>query len=174
MQPTYEPRSARSAGVRWSSATTSAMPMRPPGVSTRCISASTAGLSTDRLITQLEVTTSTVSAGGGADALGREQHVDAAARAEVQDGLAAAQLGDGGGVAAAEAGQQRGLGEGLLLVGGVLVDAEPLLVGGGVGGAAAGAVAAAVGGLAAAAVVGDLAGAGLLGGGGVAGTDLLA
>jgi hypothetical protein len=36
-----------------------------PGLRTRKVSANTAGLSTDRLITQLEITTSTVSAGSG-------------------------------------------------------------------------------------------------------------
>jgi hypothetical protein len=43
----------------------SAMPIRPPGTSTRNISASTAGLSADRLITQLEITTSTEASGSG-------------------------------------------------------------------------------------------------------------
>ena len=38
MQPAYEPRSARSSGVRRSSATMSVIPMRPPGRSTRAIS----------------------------------------------------------------------------------------------------------------------------------------
>jgi hypothetical protein len=41
------------------------MPMRPPGLSTRKVSANTAGLSTDRLTTQFEMTTSTVAAGSG-------------------------------------------------------------------------------------------------------------
>jgi hypothetical protein len=45
------------------------MPMRPPGVSTRYISASTAGLSTDRLITQLEITTSTAASGSGTSSM---------------------------------------------------------------------------------------------------------
>ena len=39
--------------------------MRPPGLSTRNVSANTAGLSTDKLITQLEITTSIVFAGNG-------------------------------------------------------------------------------------------------------------
>jgi hypothetical protein len=52
-------------GVRWSSATTSLAPRRPPGLRTRKVSANTAGLSTDRLTTQLEITTSTVAAGSG-------------------------------------------------------------------------------------------------------------
>ena len=65
MQPTNEPRSARSAADRRSSATTSLIPMRPPGLSTRAISVSTAALSTDKLMTQFEITTSTESAGSG-------------------------------------------------------------------------------------------------------------
>jgi hypothetical protein len=51
MHPTQLPRSAGCAGVRVSSATTSLIPSRPPGRSTRNFSANTAGLSTDRLIT---------------------------------------------------------------------------------------------------------------------------
>jgi hypothetical protein len=39
--------------------------MRPPGLSTRAISASTAALSVERLMTQFEITTSTESAGSG-------------------------------------------------------------------------------------------------------------
>ena len=49
----------------WSSATTSVMPIRPPRTSTRYISASTAGLSVDRLMTQLDITTSTDASGSG-------------------------------------------------------------------------------------------------------------
>ena len=52
-------------GESRSSATTSLIPIRPPGLSTRAISVSTAGLSTERLITQFEITTSTESAGSG-------------------------------------------------------------------------------------------------------------
>jgi len=48
-----------------SSATTSDTPTRPPGFRTRNVSANTASLSTGRLITQLEITTSTVFAGSG-------------------------------------------------------------------------------------------------------------
>ena len=157
MQPTYEPRSARSSEVRWSSATTSLIPIRPPGLSTRAISSSTAGLSTDRLITQFEMTTSIESAGNGicsitplrkctfvtpasrsvpacecehlvghveavgdsgrSDSLGGEDHVDAAAGAEVEDGLALAQVRDCGGIAAAERGERRGLGQLAALLG---------------------------------------------------------
>jgi len=65
MHPTYDPAAARSAGRSPSSATTSEMPIRPPGVSTRNISASTAALSADKLITQLEITTSTEASGSG-------------------------------------------------------------------------------------------------------------
>ena len=65
MQPTYEPRSARCAGVKASSATMSLMPMRPPGRSTRAISRKTAGLSAARLTTQLLITTSIEPAGSG-------------------------------------------------------------------------------------------------------------
>ena len=65
MQPTKLPRSARSSGESRSSATTSLIPILPPGRSTRPISASTAGLSTERLMTQFEMTTSTEAAGSG-------------------------------------------------------------------------------------------------------------
>src|SRR3989304_2021857 len=90
------------------------MPMRPPGRRTRAISAKTAGLSPGGW-----------GAGGGEHLVGhveaedpaarthasrREEHVDAAARAEVEDALALVQLGDRDGVAAAEAGQARRLG----------------------------------------------------------------
>ena len=44
-------------------------PDPPAGVSTRNISASTAGLSTDRLITQLEMTTSTEPSGSGTSSI---------------------------------------------------------------------------------------------------------
>ena len=54
-----EPRSAALGGRESSSATTSLTPIRPPGLSTRAISVSTAGLSVERLITQFEMTTST-------------------------------------------------------------------------------------------------------------------
>ena len=46
---------------------------------------------------------------GRADPAGREDHVDPAAGAEVEDALAGSELGDGGRVAAAEAGEDRGL-----------------------------------------------------------------
>ena len=121
--------------------TMSLIPTRPPGRSTRAISANVASLSPDRTMTQFEMTTSTdasssgicsmraveeldvrraglggVAAGqlehldggvepvgepGRADPAGRQQHVDAAAGAEVQHGLAGLQVGDGDRVAAA-------------------------------------------------------------------------
>ena len=113
-----------------------------PSASTRNTSASTAGLSGDRLTTQFEMTTSTepsasgrssmvplrnstlvapalaafarasvehlvghvdaVREAGRADPAGRQQHVDAAARAEVEHALPRAQLRDRQRVAAAE------------------------------------------------------------------------
>ena len=65
MQPTKLPRSARCSGLSRSSATTSEIPIRPPGRRTRAISVSTAGLSVERLITQFEITTSIEPAGSG-------------------------------------------------------------------------------------------------------------
>ena len=144
MQPAKSPRSRRSSGLRRSSATTSVIPIRPPGRRTRAISVRTAGLSAERLMTQLEMTTSTESAGrdrldqtleevdvgdprlsrvllrerehlvghveavggsGRADTLRGEDDVDAAAGAEVEHDLALVQVGNGGGVAAAQAGE---------------------------------------------------------------------
>ncbi len=122
-------------------------PTRPPGFSTRAISVRTAGLSTERLITQFEMTTSTLLAGSGicldhpleemhvrdarlrgvllrerehlvrhvepvggpgrADPLRRQDHVDPAARAEVEHRLALVQIGDRDRVAAAERREHR-------------------------------------------------------------------
>src|SRR5690606_3979452 len=65
MHPTQEPLSARSSGVREASAATSEIPMRPPGLRTLAISEITAGLSADRLMTQLEMTTSMVASSRG-------------------------------------------------------------------------------------------------------------
>src|SRR6185312_7402571 len=65
VQPAWAPRSSRCAAVRRSSARMSEMPSRPPGRSTRKLSAKTAGRSVDRLITQLEMITSTESPGSG-------------------------------------------------------------------------------------------------------------
>ena len=63
---------------------------------------------------------------GGADAAGGEQHVDAAAGAEVEHGLALVQVGHRGRDAAAERGQQRGVGQLVLLAVGVEAGAEEL------------------------------------------------
>ena len=160
------------------------MPIRPPGLSTRAISVSTAGLSIERLITQFEMTTSTESAGSGicsitplrkctfatpasaafcrasasissvmsrpyatpgrADALRREDHVDPAARAEVEHRLALSQVGDSGRVAATERGERRGLGELAALLGVVERLAELRRVALAVGAARAAAATAAV------------------------------
>ena len=65
MQPTYDPRAARSSAESSSSATMSVMPIRPPGRSTRLISRNTAGLSAARLMTQLLMTTSIELLGSG-------------------------------------------------------------------------------------------------------------
>ena len=131
--------------------TTSDTAKRPPGLSTRNASASTRSLSAERLITQLEMITSTESSGsgialdlaleeldvvdaglalvlarqrqhlvghvepvglaGGADPPRGEQHVDAAAGAEVEHRLARVELGQRGRVAAAERGRHRLCGE---------------------------------------------------------------
>ena len=69
MQPLNEPRSARSSALSASSATTSLIPIRPPGRRTRAISASTAALSAARLMTQLLMTTSIEAAGSGIDSI---------------------------------------------------------------------------------------------------------
>ena len=161
MQPAWPPRSSRWAGVRWSSARMSEMPRRPPGRSTRKLSAKTAGRSVDRLITQLEMITSTELSGSGiasiwprrnstfsapaaralararssissvmsrpyalpgrADPAGRQQHVDAAARAQVQHRLTRPQVRHRDRVAAAQAGPHRRLGQ----AAGVRVPGEP-------------------------------------------------
>ncbi len=65
MQPTYAARSARVASSMPGSAITSVTANRPPGLSTRATSRSTRGLSVERLITQLERTTSTLLVGSG-------------------------------------------------------------------------------------------------------------
>ena len=72
-----------------------------------------------------------VGLAGRADAPGREQDVDPAARAEVEDRLALVQVGDRGRVAAAEAGELGRLGQGVAVVGVVEAGAEqlPLFVG---------------------------------------------
>ena len=141
----------RWAGVRSSSARMSQMPSRPPGRRTRKHSANTAGRSVDRLITQLEMITSTEPSGSGiasiwprrnsafcapacarvgpgqvqhllghvqavrlpgrADPAGRQQHVDAAAGAQVQHRLPGMQVRHRDRVAAAEAGPHRAVGQ---------------------------------------------------------------
>ena len=64
-QPVRRSASARTAGSASSAAMTSLTPSRPPGRSTRNASASTRGLSADRLTTQLEITASTCASGSG-------------------------------------------------------------------------------------------------------------
>ena len=59
-----------------------------------------------------------------ADAPGGEQHVDAAAGAEVEHGLALVQLGDRGRVAAAERGERRRVGQLVAVAVGVEAGAE--------------------------------------------------
>ena len=128
-------------------------------------------MSTERLITQFEIATSTDSAGSGidldhaleedrvpdprlggvplrqrehlvghiepvgasgrADALGGEDHVDPAARAEVEHGLALAEVRDRGRIAAAQARERGGLWELAPLVGLVqrLAEARSAVVG---------------------------------------------
>ncbi len=142
----------RTAGGTSPRITTSDTASLPPGLSTRKASAKTWRLSTDRLMTQFEMITSTVLAGsgissmvplrnstfvapafrlvrpgegqhlvshvqairlaGGPDALRREQHVDAAAAAEVEYDFACVQVREGGGVAAPERREDCGLGQG--------------------------------------------------------------
>ena len=152
MQPTKLPRAARCVGRQAVvghdvADRPSGHPVEAPGRSRRrprpCRS--------DRLITQLLMTTSTEPASSGiasirplrnstlvapasarvapgelehlvghveterepalADPLGREQHVDPAARSEVEDDLAGLELGDGGRVAAAQAGKDGRIGQ---------------------------------------------------------------
>ena len=127
------------------------MPRRPPGRRTRKHSANTAGRSVDKLITQLEMITSTEPSGqrdrldlaaeehrvlraglarvgagqvqhllghvqavrlpGRADPAGRQQHVDAAAGAQVQHRLPGMQVRHRDGITAAEAGPHRAAGQ---------------------------------------------------------------
>ena len=65
MQPVHSCMSARVASSMSGSAITSETAKRPPGRSTRAVSASTLRLSALRLITQFEITTSTDSSGSG-------------------------------------------------------------------------------------------------------------
>ena len=150
MQPVHAAMSARVASSMSGSAITSETANRPPGRSTRAASRSTCGLSAERLITQLEITTSTLASGerdvleialdeldvlhaglGGVgarqlehlvghvepDRLARrgdaprgDQHVGTGAGAEVEHGLALAQLGDRGGHPATQRRGDRSLG----------------------------------------------------------------
>jgi hypothetical protein len=73
----------------------------------------------------------------GADPLGRQQDVDAAARAQVQDRLALMEPGHGGRVAAAQAGQHGGVGELVAVQGGVELGPEAEFLGRGHGATAA-------------------------------------
>ncbi len=65
MQPVHCCMSARVASSMSGSAITSETAKRPPGRSTRAASASTLRLSAARLMTQFEITTSTVSSASG-------------------------------------------------------------------------------------------------------------
>ena len=65
MQPVQACMSALVCSSMSGSAITSETANRPPGRSTRAASASTLGLSPERLITQLEITTSTLASGSG-------------------------------------------------------------------------------------------------------------
>ena len=65
MQPVQAAMSARVCSSMSGSAITSETANRPPGRSTRAASAMTLGLSPERLITQLEMTTSTLASGSG-------------------------------------------------------------------------------------------------------------
>ena len=131
-QPTHSNMLLRTSSGTSPRTTTSETANRPPGLSTRKASRSTRSLSAERLITQLEITTSTELSGkrnlldlalekldilharlalvfagqrqhivghvqavglaGWPHALGREQHVDAAAGAEIEHRLARLQL----------------------------------------------------------------------------------
>ena len=145
MQPTHSSMLRRTSAGTSPRTTTSETAKRPPGFRTRKASRSTRSLSAERLITQLEMMTSTELSGsgnvfdfalekldvldsglalvlaregqhlighvetvgfaGGADAPGGKQHVDAAAGAEIEHRLAGVELGQRGGIAAAERGQ---------------------------------------------------------------------
>ncbi len=65
MQPVHCAMSRRVSSSIPASATMSVTANRPPGRSTRAASRKTAGLSAERLITQLEMITSTESSGSG-------------------------------------------------------------------------------------------------------------
>ena len=69
MQPVQAAMSARVAASMSGSAMTSETAKRPPGRRTRAASASTLRLSPDRLMTQLEITTSTEASGSGTSSM---------------------------------------------------------------------------------------------------------
>ena len=64
-QPVHACMSARVASSMSGSAITSETAKRPPGRRTRAASRTTRGLSADRLMTQLEITTSTLASASG-------------------------------------------------------------------------------------------------------------
>ena len=68
-QPVHSAMFSRTAAGSPSRTITSLTAKRPPGLSTRNASRSTCALSPDRLITQLEMITSTVLAGSGIDSM---------------------------------------------------------------------------------------------------------
>ena len=74
MQPVNSSMSALVAASMSSSAITSETATRPPGRSTRAASAITFRLSPERLMTQLEITTSTLSAGSGIASISPRSH----------------------------------------------------------------------------------------------------
>ena len=74
----------------------------------------------------------------GTHTTGREDHVDPAAGAEVEDALTLAELGDRSGIAAAEAGEERRVGKGIPVRAGVQDFAEDRGIDGRGGGAATG------------------------------------
>src|SRR5579863_6112212 len=136
MQPTQSSMLWRTASGTSPRVTTSETAKRPPGRSTRKASRRTLSLSAERLMTQLEMMTSTELSGSGifsisplknsafsipdffwfsrarqhlighiepvgfargSDAFCRKQHVDAAARAEVENGFAGIEFRQRGG-----------------------------------------------------------------------------
>ena len=151
MQPTKPPRSARSSGESRSSATTSLIPIRPPGLQHpgdlrqhrglvgREVDDAVRDHDVDRGRRQRHVLDHALEEdrvaharlrrvrpcqrqhlvghvepereAGLADAPCREDHVDAAAGAEVEHGLPLVQVGDRGRVAAAERGERGRLGQ---------------------------------------------------------------
>ena len=74
MQPVHACMSALVCSSMFGSAMTSETANRPPGLSTRAVSRRTLGLSAERLITQLEMTTSTLSWGRGMSSMWPRNH----------------------------------------------------------------------------------------------------